>query len=184
MLHSVHWSMRYWRMPLRGPDHRSGQSSVLPVHQPARAPADEADSLFRPQLALQPSRAFACLLLVVGAAALTGAAVSFLPLWLKLALLATTALLLGVAWRYEVRRGLRHLQADTQDTHRLTLRFADGKTVTGRYAGHALLGTLAVFIYVERTGWLRVFGPRRFAVLSDATDADLFRRLRAWAGLR
>jgi hypothetical protein len=139
--------------------------------------------VFAPHVALRPSRLFAWLLLFLAAAAMTGAAVSHLPLPARLALLCVCLLALLRSWFAERHAGLRQLHILDEDEQRFALRFANDRTREARYAGHAVLGALVVFVYFERSGWWRLFGPARYAILRDATDAASFRRLRAWVRL-
>lgn len=128
-------------------------------------------------LLLRPSRLLDVLLLLIGVTALAAAFSSNQPLWLKIFLLVAMGVLLCRSRQHERQRGLRRL-AFHDDGTTLTLHFADGRTRRGCYAGYALLGALATFIFIERSGWQRMLGPQRVAVLRDATDADSFRRLR------
>ncbi|MFZ5723997.1 MAG: hypothetical protein ACOY33_10110 [Pseudomonadota bacterium] len=130
---------------------------------------------------LQPSRLFAGSLLALGAVAGPAAQLSHLPLPLKLALLAVLLAGLRQAWRAELRAGLRRLcLVEPRDgERRIELLFADGRELAAPAAGHAWLGTLAIFVFVERAGWRRCLGPQRLCILHDAVSADDFRRLRA-----
>lgn len=95
--------------------------------------------------------------------------------------LAVLALVL-LAQRRERERGCRQLRIDHDDegAMRISARCADGRVIAAPFAGHAVLGHLAVFVYVARAGKWR--GPERIVVLRDAVDADGFRRLRARLG--
>lgn len=57
--------------------------------------------------------------------------------------------------------------------------FADGRRQHAAAAGYAVLGSLAVFVYLERAGRRQWLGPQRLTVLCDATDPASFRQLRA-----
>lgn len=140
-------------------------------------------------LELRPSALYGLLLALLALSAAGAALASHHPLWLKSLLLAGVAGLLYHAWRDEREQGACHLFL-SQDG-RVAVRYRHGATVEGQFAGHAWLGSLAVFVFVgpARTGspdgsrsWrerLSSFRPARITVLRDATDADAFRRLRA-----
>ena len=129
---------------------------------------------------LHPSRLLAATLVVAVLGAIAAALVSNHPWLLKAPLLVVIAALLAKTWRDEIRHGVRQLAIEEEaDPARVTVRRADGGIGGGRYAGHAIFGMYAVFVYVDREGWRRLLGPERFTVLRDATDPDSFRRLRA-----
>ena len=108
---------------------------------------------------------------LVALAALAAAVASPLPPLLSapLALLAAAA-----AWRAASRPALQRLALAADGS--LRWQQAGGTQRTGRIAGYAVLGHVALFIRVENPGRRR---PRRLVVLRDALDADGFRRLRA-----
>jgi len=158
-------------------------TSISAAANPADGTYRDDTGAFRPHLALQPSRLFAGLLAGIAVAAGVGAAISWLAWPLKAALLSAGWLMLLQTWRNECRAGLRQITADANDLQQIQLHFADGKNLQATYAGYAVLGTLAIFIFVERSGWKKLLGTKRFTVLRDATSANEFRRLRAWTRL-
>lgn len=129
---------------------------------------------------IRPSRLYAAALLALAACVLMAAALSNLGILLKSLLAFAALLLLFKAWRDESTGGLCSLRIDDiVNGHReLTLRFADARLQRAPSAGHAWLGTLAIFIYVHRTGWSRILGPQRYCITRDAVTTDEFRRLR------
>lgn len=128
-------------------------------------------------LELRPSPLYALLLLAVALCALPATLAAHHEPWLKWTLLAVVlASLARCAWQ-EWRAGMRRIELTTDGD--VVLADAAGRTRRGPYAGHALLGSLAVFVFIGRSGWRRWLGPQRIAVLRDATAADDFRRLRA-----
>lgn len=140
--------------------------------------------LFSPRLSLQPSRLFAGLLVLLAAAASAAACASNLPIELKGPLLLLVLACLLRAWQQQSGAdALRDVRVVDQDTNTFVLRSADGRECESRYAGYALLGTWVVFMYFSRSGWRRVLGPQRIAVVCDAVEANAFRRLRAWVRL-
>lgn len=134
-----------------------------------------------PPLAVEvrPSRLYAAALLALAACVLVAASLSNLPLPLKSALAAFALLLLLKAWRAERIAGLRALRIDGEDDRReFTARLADGTLLRATSAGYAWLGSIAIFVFLERDGWRRHLGPQRFCITRDAVTADDFRRLR------
>lgn len=134
---------------------------------------------------LQPSRLAQSGLGVLAFLAVLAALTSNRPPELLLPLPGAFFALLWLARRHELRHGCRRLVLADNAQGELQVRaeFADGRVCGSPFAGHARLGTLAIFLFVEREGWQRVLGPRRIAILRDATDADSFRRLRARIGV-
>lgn len=135
-----------------------------------------------PPLAVEvrPSRLYAATLLALAACVLVATPLSNLPLPLKSALALFAVVLLLKAWRDERIAGLRSLRIDGEgDRREFTVCLADGSLLRAAGAGHAWLGTVAIFVFLERDGWRRHFGPRRLCILRDAVTADDFRRLRA-----
>lgn len=110
---------------------------------------------------------------------LVAAPLSDLSLPLKSALAVWALVLLLKAWRDERAAGLRSLRIDGEgDRREFTACLADGTLLRAAGAGHAWLGSIAIFVFLERDGWRRHLGPRRLCILRDAVDADSFRRLR------
>lgn len=134
-----------------------------------------------PPLAVEvrPSRLYAAALLALAACVLVAAPLSNLSLPLKSALALFAVVLLLKAWRDEQVGGLRNLRIDGDgDRREFTACLADGTLLRAAGAGHAWLGTLAIFVFIERDGWRRHLGPQRFCIARDAVTADDFRRLR------
>lgn len=136
-----------------------------------------------PALRLRPSRAFGALLALLAVIGVAAACFSHLDLPLRASACVAALALLWRAWQRERDAGLAAITPVADQAGQLLLSFRDGTRRRGGCAGHALLGTLAIVLHVEREGWLRRLGPRRYTVLRDATDADSFRRLRAWVRL-
>ncbi len=119
-------------------------------------------------------------LIALAVSVIVAALLSHLDVRVKTLLAIAALLLLLKAWRDECSQGLRALRIDDVAGGRreLTLRFANHRLLRAPAAGHAWLGTVAIFIYAERSGWRRFFGPQRFCITRDAVTADAFRRLR------
>lgn len=161
---------------------------------------------------LKPSALYGGLLVVLVLSAAGAALASHHPLWLKSLLLAGIAGLLYRAWRDECTRGACRLELSPTGRVTVTIREGavrregtvrrdsaarNGSVLSGQCTGHAVLGTLAVFVFVDTQGgqsgsnerWSRMNRwpfrrHARIAVLCDATDPDDFRRLRARLRLR
>lgn len=131
---------------------------------------------FLPELDLAPSRLYAAWLALVFAAGAAAALVSNHPPLLKTSLLLLSGSLLLAAWRYEQRHGLRELSLGPDG--QVAWVTADGRVRAGACAGHALVGTWVILVYVEQPGWRGRLGPARLAVFRDAADPDAWRRLR------
>lgn len=127
---------------------------------------------------LQPAPLLASVLIATLLCAAAAAWVSNHPLALRIALLLAMAGLLLKVWLDEIARGVRRIEL-AGDGETVLLHYADGRTRSGRYAGYALFGTCAVFVFIERCGWRRLLGAKRVAVLRAATHPDSFRRWRA-----
>lgn len=134
-----------------------------------------------PPLAVEvrPSRLYGAALLALAACVLVAAPLSNLSLPLKSTLAVFAVALLLKAWHDERAAGLRSLRIDGDgDRREFTACLADGTLLRAAGAGHAWLGSLAIFVFVERDGWRRHLGPQRFCITRDAVTADDFRRLR------
>lgn len=129
---------------------------------------------------LRPSRLYAAGLLALAAGVVIAAPLSNLALPLKILLVVVALAALGFAWRDARVAGLRELriEEDASGQRIVVARYADGRQQRAAGAGHAWLGTLAIFVFVERADWRRYLGPQRLCVLRDAVDAEAFRRLR------
>ncbi len=127
---------------------------------------------------LRPAPLLAVVLIATFLCAVAAALVSNRPLALRIALLLAMAGLLLKVWLDEIARGVRRMELGC-DGETVLLHYADGRTRSGRYAGYALFGAGAVFVFIERRGWRRLLGAQRVAVLRGATHPDSFRRWRA-----
>lgn len=130
---------------------------------------------------LRPSALADAGLLMLVLAAVAAALASNHPLTLTAPLVLLVA---ALAWQFRCaqrRQGCCRLalHEDADGLLQVHTEFADGRQQQSVAAGYAVLGSLAVFVYLERAGRLQWLGPQRLTVLCDATDPASFRQLRA-----
>lgn len=132
-------------------------------------------------LELRPSALADAGLLILVLAAVAAALASNHPLTLTVPLTLLVAALAGQFRQAQRQQGCCRLalHENAEGLLQVHAEFADGRQQESAAAGYAVLGSLAVFVYLERTGWPSWFGPQRLTVLCDATDAASFRQLRA-----